>query len=222
MSARRRSAGFLNQLIVLVLVLAVAAIAVAFFLSSSSPFKSTTTVSTPAPITIGQIRQLYRLETAQVTGQTIVEGETKNALPFSSAKLTYQVIMTMTAGIDLSQLKDSDVRIEGDTITIVLPPPQILNEDSSFVPIAQNREIFSGPSEKKELPQIVVDEGKRRVRQTILEQGQLMKEARTKAEDNLRNLIFQIAPQYKTVNFVQAPLPSPSPSTRAGPTGAPR
>jgi hypothetical protein len=211
----------LNQLIVLVLVLTVAVIAIAFFLSPNSPFKSSTT-TTPAPITIGQIKKLYRMETAQVTGQTIVEGETKNALPFSSAKLTYQVVMTMTAGIDMSQLKDSDVRIEGDTLTIVLPSPQVLNEEDSFTPVAENKEIFSGPSEKKELPQIIVDEGKRRVRQTILEQGQLMKDARTNAEDELRNLIFQIAPQYKTINFVQTPLPSASPGTSPGPTGAPR
>lgn len=215
-----RGVSVLNRLILLVLLIAAAIIGVAYFLSPSSPFKAAPPA--PAPVTIGQIQKLYRLQTAQVTGQTIIQGETSSALPFSKATISYQVIMTMTAGIDLSQLKDSDIRTDGETLTVTLPTPMVLSEATDFVPIAENKEFFAGPSEKKDLPKIVVDEGKKRVRTTILEQGQLMRDARVNAEDELRNLIFQIAPQYKKVVFVQVPGPSPGTSVAPSPSGPPK
>jgi flagellar motor protein MotB len=216
-----RGVGVLNRLILLVFLIIVAIIVVAYFLSPGSPFR-TQAVPTPAPVTVGQIQKLYRLQTAEVTGQTIVQGETSSALPFSKATISYQVIMTMTAGIDLSQLKDSDIRSDGETLTVTLPQPVEMGETTDFIPIAENKEVFAGPSEKKELPKLVVDEGKNRIRTTIREQGQLMKEAKANAEDELRNLIFQIAPQYKRVVFVYGPQPSPNTTAKPSPTGPPR
>ncbi len=224
MSGRGRGGGggsILNRLIVLVLVVTVAIVAILYLLSPSSPFKGKgDSTPVPTPITIGQIQKLYRLQTAQVTGTKIVEGQTQSALPFSSAKITYQVTLTMTAGIDMSKLKDNDLQINGDTLVINLPAPQVLNEEVDFVPIAENKGFLSGPSEKKDLPKIVVDEGRNKVKQAILEQGKLMMDARTNAEDEIRNLIFQIAPQYKKVVFTQVPIPSPS--VRTSPSGPPR
>src|SRR4051812_44742873 len=110
-----RGVGFLNRLILLVLLITAAIIAIAYFLSPNSPFHAAPPA--PAPVTIGQIKKLYRLQTAEVTGQTIIQGETSSALPFSKATISYQVIMTMTAGIDLSQLQDSDIRSDGETLT---------------------------------------------------------------------------------------------------------
>ncbi len=226
MSARRRRGGgggvsILYQLMFLVLVITAAVIAIAFVLSPGGPFRPAPP-PTPAPISIGQIQKAYKLQTAEVTGSTIVEGETNSALPFSKAKLTYQIFVTLTAGIDMMQLKDSDVRPDGETLTIVLPDPQILGETSEFVPVAETKEIFSGPSEKKELPKIVVDEGKKRVRTTIIEQGKLLKDARINAEDELRNLVLQIAPQYKRVVFIQNPSGSPTVRASPSPSGPPR
>ncbi len=217
---RRGGIGILNQLILLVFLGALAIIAIAYLLSPSSPFKSAPPA--PAPVTIGQIQKLYRLQTAQVAGSTIVEGQTNSALPFSKATLSYQVIITMTAGVDLSKLKDSDIQPDGDTLNIYLPPPEILSESSDFTPVAESKQILAGPSEKKELPKMVVDEGKKRVRQSIMDQGILMRDARINAEDQIRNLIFQIAPQYRRVIFLQTPLASPSPAVSPKPSGPPR
>jgi hypothetical protein len=221
-TGRGRGAGLLNRIILLVILIPLAVLGIAYFFSPSGPFRTQSTTPAPAPITIGQIQKLYRLETAQITGQTIIEGQTGSALPFSSAKITYQVILTMTAGIDMSQLKDTDIQSDGETLTIMLPAPQVLSETSEFVPIAENKEILSGPSEKKDLPKLVVDEGKKRVHQSIIEQGELFRQARTNAEDSLRNLIFQIAPQYKKIIFLQPATASPSVKSNPSPTGLPK
>ncbi|NWJ97935.1 MAG: DUF4230 domain-containing protein [Chloroflexi bacterium] len=223
-SGKSGKIGLLNRIVLVFILTLLVILGIAYFISSNGSTR--TQVTAPGPITIGQIQKLYRLETAHITGQTIIEGQTSNAIipALTTTKITYQVILTMTAGIDMSLLKDSDIQSDGETLTIVLPNPQVLSETSDFIPIAESKDIFSGPSEKKELPKMMVDEGKTRVRQSIVEQGELFQQARTNAEDNLRNLITQIAPQYKKIVFVQASSVSPSPSSSPSPkpSGAPR
>ena len=212
--------GLLNRVIALVILVIVAVIAIAYLFSANGPFRTQTNTPAPPPVTIGQIQKLYKLQTAQVTGQSLVQGETKSGLPFSTATITYQVVLTMTAGIDLSTLKDGDIQSNGDILTINLPDPQVLSEEVDFTPIAESKEILSGPSERKDLPKQVVDAGKKKVRDGILQQGKLMSDARLNAEDEIRNLVFQIAPQYKKVIFGKPAAVSPS--VAPNPSGPPK
>ncbi len=203
-----RSVSALNRLIFLALLIPIAIIAVSYFLSSNSPFKNQVD---PAPILIGQIKQQYKMETAEVTSSTLIEGQTNSALPFSAEKYTYQVIVTMTAGIDMSVIKDADIAVSGETVTVKLPAPQVLRVEHKGQVVSLNKELFSGFSSNKNLLDQIQEEGRKRVVKTVLEQGKLMKEARVNAEDNLRQLILQFG--YKNVVFVQAdPTLTPQPS----------
>lgn len=80
-------------------------------------------------VTITQIRALNRLETAhmQVTHVSTIK-QSYGAIPNALAgdELTFLAIGDVVAGIDLSQLKNDDVQVQGDTLTINLPPSQIL------------------------------------------------------------------------------------------------
>jgi hypothetical protein len=218
MATRQKSGtvSALNRLIFLAILIPVVIIVISYFLSPNNPFK---TQINPAPILIGQIQKQYKMETAEVTSSTLLEASSTSALPFSQEKYDYQVVVTMTAGIDMSNLKDSDITVSGDTVTVKLPTPQLLRTEATGQVVSHDRQPLSGFSEDKNLLDKAQAEGKNRVVKTVLEQGALMKEARTNAEDNLRNLILQTGSQYgiKNVVFVQTETPPPT----AGPTAAP-
>lgn len=197
---QNRGGSLISSLIGLVLVLIVGAVVVVWLTSPSGPFSKQ--APAPAPISIGQIQKVYKMETAEVTSSTAIEGETKNALPFSSEKFIYQIYVTLTAGIDLEQMKDGDIVASGDTVTVKMPQPKILRTERSGKVLWHNREVFSGFSENPNLLEEVQQEGVNRVTKTVLEQGELMRKARLNAEDNLRNLILQLG--YKNVVFTYA------------------
>lgn len=80
-------------------------------------------------VTITQIRALNRLETAQMDVTHISQiQQSYGVIPNSLAgdELTFLAVGQVIAGIDLSQLKNDDVRAEGDSLIVKLPPPLIL------------------------------------------------------------------------------------------------
>lgn len=211
MAAKSGSVSTLNRLIFLVILIPLVIIVVGYFLSPNSPFK---TPPTPAPVLVGQVLKQYKMETAEVTSSKIVEGETSSILPFSKDKLTYQVVVTMTAGIDMSTIKDSDVIVSGELVTIKLPAPQVLRVERTGKVIAQNSEMLSAFSKNPNLQDMMEDEGQKQIVKAVLEQGKLMQDARQYAEDNLRNLFLQAG--YKEVKFIitEDPLTPTPQSTR--------
>jgi hypothetical protein len=214
MAAKSRSVSTLNRLIFLAILIPLAIIIVGYFLSSNSPFK---TPAAPAPIMVGQIIKQYKMETAEVSSSKIVEGETSSILPFSKDKLTYQVVVTMTAGIDMSTIKDSDIIVSGELVTIKLPAPQVLRVERSGKVIAQNSEVFAAFSKNPNLQDLMEDEGQKQIVQAVLQQGKLMKDARQYAEDNLRNLFLQGGA--KEVKFIETePQLTPSPPVSRPPS----
>lgn len=211
---RNKGGNLLTSLTGLVLVIVVAIVVVVWLTSSLSPFNRQPPA--PAAISIGQIQKQYKMETAEVTSSTAIEGETKNALPFSSEKFIYQIYVTLTAGIDLEQMKDGDIVVSGDSVTVRLPQPKILRAERSGKVLWHNREVFSGFSENPNLLEEVQQEGVSRVTKTVLEQGELIRKAKINAEDNVRNLILQLG--YKNVVFTYADTPiTPAPVSTAKP-----
>jgi hypothetical protein len=90
-------------------------------------------IDTSQPTVVNKIQRLQRLETVTYSLDKIVEGErTSPILPdfLVGDKLLLVVHGSVIAGIDLSQLKPSDVHIEGSSlqgrsIQVHLPPAQI-------------------------------------------------------------------------------------------------
>ncbi|HEX4650036.1 MAG TPA: DUF4230 domain-containing protein [Granulicella sp.] len=94
-----------------------------------------TTISLSAPAVVEKIQRLSRLETVVYSLDTVVEGQrTTPLLPdiLAGDKLLLIVHGQSIAGVDLSQLKPEEVRIdrptgtaEGSTIHVTLPASQI-------------------------------------------------------------------------------------------------
>lgn len=80
------------------------------------------------PTVVDRIQRLERLETVTYTMDKVVEGDrTSEILPdfLVGDKLLLSVHGQALAGVDLSQLKSSDVTVNGRAIHVHLPPAQI-------------------------------------------------------------------------------------------------
>ena len=86
-------------------------------------------VNTSRDSVIKEIQELGNLETASYSIEKIVEaGENRNA--FQNLLFGDRILLIahgkIVAGVDMSQLKQEDVLINGEELTITLPPPTIL------------------------------------------------------------------------------------------------
>jgi hypothetical protein len=95
-----------------------------------TPTPTNTPTPTPTPIVaITGIHALGRLETVEYAMQTIIELEDEpgNLLErISGDKLLLVAEGEVVAGFDLSGVRESDVIVDGTTVTLILPPPEIL------------------------------------------------------------------------------------------------
>jgi hypothetical protein len=86
------------------------------------------TIDTSSPTVVERIRKLSRLESVVYSLDKIVEGERKSAfIPdfLVGDKLILVAHGDVIAGVDLEQLKPGDVSVNGDSVHVQLPPPQI-------------------------------------------------------------------------------------------------
>jgi hypothetical protein len=89
-----------------------------------------TSMDISSPTVVDKIRQLSRLETVDYSMDKIVGGERQSAyLPdfLVGDKLLLVAHGEVIAGVDLGQLKPSDVSVKGDAVKVVLPPPELLS-----------------------------------------------------------------------------------------------
>ena len=85
-------------------------------------------IDTSLPTVVNEIQKLERLETVSYSLDKIVEGERQSPiLPdfLVGDKLLLVVHGQVIAGIDLRQLRASDIQIQGRSIQVHLPPTQV-------------------------------------------------------------------------------------------------
>jgi hypothetical protein len=136
-----------------------------------------TTFDTSVPVVVERIQRLNRLETVVYSLDTVVEGDhSVPVLPelLGGDRLLLVVHGQSIAGIDLSQLKPEDVRIDAAThgIHVTLPPSQIFvtsldNQHTRvyarttglLVPADQNLESDTRARAQQQLQQAALSDG---------------------------------------------------------------
>ncbi len=115
------------------------------------------------------------------------------------------------AGVDLAQIGEDDITIEGDTVRIVLPPPFIISQSLD----AQKSHVVSrstGPTsfiggQSKELLDAVLREAQDRARTETLADGALLSAAQENAATDLTRLLT--ASGIAHVLYVRSAAPTP-------------
>lgn len=91
------------------------------------PSRFTPALTADQPGVLREVRQLRELVTTRYSIQKVT-GLTENKVPVGSESILLIVQARVLGGIDLSELKDKDIRIAGDRhVEIKLPPSKILH-----------------------------------------------------------------------------------------------
>lgn len=165
----------------------------------------TVTIDTQQPAVISQIRSLSKLETVNYQLEKVVTAKSSGPLPdlLTSDKILLVAHGEVVAGIDLSRLKEEDVTVVSGTVTVNLPPAEVLytrlDNDKTYVYDRQTG-IFSSPDPNLETELRRVAE--REILSAALEDGILTK-ASENAQTVLRTLITGLG--YDKVQFRQSP-----------------
>lgn len=136
LKARRGvGAGTVLLAILLGVLMGIGALAIVARQTTSSAWSSIATKLTGRPVSVisqptvvSQIQRLERLESVTYSMDKVVEGDrSSEILPdfLVGDKLLLMVHGQAIAGVDLGQLKSSDVVVNGKTVDVHLPPAQI-------------------------------------------------------------------------------------------------
>lgn len=94
----------------------------------------------PDPVTIiREVQSLARLETIQYTVEKVITAEVNQGVfgPLFGDKLLLVAHGMVIAGMDLSKISTADFSLEGDTLHVQLPDPEVfvatLNNDESYI-----------------------------------------------------------------------------------------
>lgn len=114
------------------LVIAIVALVIYYGISFRNIFdKPGITIDTSSTAVIKELRSLNRLETASFTIEKIIEAGTTPENVFQDILYSDRILLIahgeVIAGIDLSKIQDGDVQINGSSLTLRLPAPQILS-----------------------------------------------------------------------------------------------
>jgi len=112
--------------------------------STSTPTPTSTSTPTPTPtprIFNPELRALGRLETAQYVMQVIIDLEREPGNIWQQVFGTDQLLLIaegqVVAGFDLTKVKDDDIVVRGTSVSLTLPPPEILyhgvDENKTYV-----------------------------------------------------------------------------------------
>jgi Protein of unknown function (DUF4230) len=140
------------------------------------------------PTVVHQIQQLQRLETVSYTMDKIISGEHGNAyLPkfLAGDRLLLVVHGEVVAGINLAGLQPGDVQIQGQKVSIHLPPAEVLStriDNARTRVYSRDTGLFSSPDPNLESE--VREEAERELQQAALQDGILKI-----AGDNARSTI---------------------------------
>jgi len=139
-----------------------------------------------------QIRSLSRLETSSFTIEKIIEaGKRGNA--FQNILYGDRILLIahgeVIAGVDLSKLRDEDVKRDGDTLRITLPAPEILVSrlDNEKTRVYDRRSGLFAP-ESKDLESEARTQAEASIRQAACEGG-ILETARANAKKTVEAMI---------------------------------
>jgi len=146
-------------------------------------------------VLVQQIRGASELTTAVFAMESVVptrRDRTVAGYTVGTTTLLYIAYGEVRAGVDLSDLRPSDIQIEGDRITVTLPAPEILDSKidvtRSTVYDYDRGFLSLGPDAAPELQQLAQTETLNKIVETACQEN-LLQEASTRAELTVTQLL---------------------------------
>ncbi|MEQ1354770.1 MAG: DUF4230 domain-containing protein [Candidatus Acidiferrum sp.] len=140
------------------------------------------------PTVVRQIQRLQKLETVSYTMDKIIGGERDNAyLPkfLAGDRILLVVHGEVVAGVNLENIKASDVTVQGHSISLRLPPAEVFStriDNAKSRVYSRDTGLFSSPDPNLESE--VRQEAERQLQQSAVVDGILKS-----ADQNARNTV---------------------------------
>jgi hypothetical protein len=152
----------------------------------------TLTIDVSQPTVVDRIQRLQRLETVIYTMDKIVSGAKENPLLpnfLAGDRLLMLVHGEVVAGIDFSNLKPGDVRVDGKQVWLRLPPPQIFSTriDSGRTRVYSRQTGLLVPTDP-DLETQVRQEAERQLQAAAMADG-ILRNAQQNAASTIRSLL---------------------------------
>lgn len=171
------------------------------------------------PILVQQLRSASELTTAVFAMQTVVptsRDRTLGGYVIGRTTLLYLAYGEVRAGVDLSDLGPENVQVNGDSISVLLPPPQILDSkvdvNRSKVYDYDRGFMGLGPDAAPELQQLAEQATLDQIVAAACDQG-VLQAANDRAKSTVSQLL-ETAGYDAPVIETQQPLPDTCPATR--------
>ena len=168
------------------------------FIFEEQPARTTT-----RPVVVEGIRELNQLATVRMTESVLItreSGGTGLGRIFSGERVLLVAVGEVEAGVDLANMGEEDVQIDGDRVTIRLPEPEILStsldEDETSVYDRDFGPLNFRPDD--ELVEEARDEAVERVEEAARE-NDVLDSARRNAEDSIRAFVTTLG--FEEVEF---------------------
>lgn len=151
-----------------------------------------TRMNVDQPTVVRQIQQLQRLETVSYTMDKIISGEHANAyLPqfLAGDRLLLVVHGEVIGGINLAGLQPGDVQVQGQRVSIHLPPAEVFGtriDNARTRVYSRDTGLFSSPDPNLESE--VREEAERELQQAALQDG-ILKIAAQNARNTISGML---------------------------------
>jgi hypothetical protein len=151
-----------------------------------------TQINVGQPTVVRQIQQLQRLETVSYTMDKIISGEHSNAyLPkfLAGDRLLLVVHGEVVGGINLTAVQLGDVLIQGQKVTVHLPPAEVFStriDNARTKVYSRDTGLFSSPDPNLESE--VREEAERQLQQDALQDG-ILKIATDNAQGTISGML---------------------------------
>lgn len=152
----------------------------------------TLSIDVSQPTVVDRIQRLQRLESVVYTMDKVVGGSKENAiLPdfLAGDRLLMLVHGEVVAGIDFSDLKAGDVRVDGKMVHIHLPPPQIFRTrlDSAKTRVYSRQTGLLVPTDP-DLETQVRQQAEQQLQEAAMADG-ILRNAQQNAASTIRSLL---------------------------------
>ena len=158
---------------------------------------STTITYEQTPIIIKSMRHIGEWEFMTITDEEMVERTRKNLI-LSDDKLVRIYYGTLRLGIDLERLREDAISIQGDSISIMLPAVQLLDDD--FIDEALTKTFYeSGEWDNKTQKEMYAEAQSIMIRYAMNDENQ--EQTRQLAETQMRQLLQGLGFRHITIRF---------------------
>lgn len=158
---------------------------------------TTTITYEQTPIIIKSMRHIGEWEFMTITDEEMVERTRKNLI-LSDDKLVRIYYGTLRLGIDLEKLREDAISIQGDSISIMLPAVQLLDDD--FIDEALTKTFYeSGEWDNKTQKEMYAEAQSIMIRYAMNDENQ--EQTRQLAETQMRQLLQGLGFRHITIRF---------------------